>query len=492
MARFDTARRVLVLRVVFAALALLCVVGWLLTRWADAAAVRGANAAVESRTTAFATSVARLVDERGGGLVVSAGAFSDAARRAAATDPTIARARLWDASGALLASSDARDRAGKVPLDQGVRSALRGDVAVADAEATWVPPGGGDPVTGTVIQAAVPLRLGSASKPAGAVEMDFDRSAMVTSRWRTLSIALVVGATLFGIGFVWAMTRRAPAPPVVHKKVEPPSSAPTIAHDFALRPKPSAWVAAPSDAPPPTTSVAELEAATSRIADLEEQLRRAAEESERVTALEEQVAADAPEIEALRARLAQAEARALGAETLLVTAQDALAAAHTQIGDTRVDELTGQDDVQQASDVTDTEARTEAPAERNVEPEPEPEPEPELSPQPAWEPEPQPTPEPEPAWEPEPQPTPEPEPAWEPEPQRELAQGWAPEPEPRVESEPNDPTDLIAVLEARVAEAEARAQHAKEEAMQLSPEASDLRVRLARTAARKKMGSSAG
>jgi hypothetical protein len=31
---------------------------------------------------------------------------------------------------------------------------------------------------------------------------------------------------------------------------------------------------------------------------------------------------------------------------------------------------------------------------------------------------------------------------------------------------------------------------AKEEAMQLSPEASELRVRLARTAARKKMGSS--
>jgi hypothetical protein len=60
---------------------------------------------------------------------------------------------------------------------------------------------------------------------------------------------------------------------------------------------------------------------------------------------------------------------------------------------------------------------------------------------------------------------------------------------PVAEPEPTDPTDLIAVLEAKVAEAEARAEQAKDEAMQLSPEASDLRMRLARTAARKKMGS---
>ena len=460
MARFDKARRVLVLRVVVAALALLCVVGWLLARSADEKAVQDANAGAASRAAAFASSVARSADLRGGSLAVSAGAFSDAAKGAAAADATIVRARLWNADGALVASSDANDRPGRMPVDQSVRSALRGDATVADVDATWVLPSGGDPVSGTLTEVAAPLRVGSGSRPVGAVEVDFLRSAIVSSRWQTLSIALAVGAIVFGIGFVWAMTRKAPAPPVVHKKVEPPPfSAPKIGHDFAARPKPApVWVAAPSDAPPPATSVAELETATARIAELEDQLRRAAEDSERVAALEEQMAADAPEIEALRAKLAEAEARASEAETLLVTAQDALASAHAQVGDTRVEEEpaaeappTEAPGVEAAIAAPQPTAEQQQAAVAVLETQ-----EPELESTEATEPEPE------------------------------------PEPEPQPEPEPDDPPDLIAVLEARVAEADARAQHAKEEARQLSPEASDLRVRLARTAARKKMGSSAG
>jgi hypothetical protein len=454
MARFDRARRVLALRVVFAALALLCVVGWLLARSADAKAIQDANAAAESRAAAFASSVARSVDLREGSLAVSAAAFSDAAKSTAAGDATIARARLWNADGALVASSDAKDRPGRTPVDQSVRSALRGDAAVADVDTTWVLPSGGDPASGTLTEVAVPLRVGSGSRPAGAMEVDFLRSAIVTSRWQTLSIALAVAAIVFGIGFVWAMTRKAPAPPVVHKKVEPPPvSVPKIGHDFAARPKPaSVWVAAPSDAPPPSTSVAELDTATARIEELEEQLRRAAEDSERVAALEGRMAADAPEIEALRVKLAEAEARASDVETLLVTAQDALASAHAQVGDTRVEEEpVTEPPPTEASDVEAAIAEPQPTAEQQLAEVAVPETQDETEATAATE-----------VTEPEPQP------------------------------EPDDPTDLIAVLEARVAEAEARAQHAKEEAMQLSPEASDLRVRLARTAARKKMGSSAG
>jgi hypothetical protein len=468
MARFDKARRVLVLRVVFAALALLCVVGWLLARSADARAVQDANAAAETRAAAFASSMARSIDLRGGSLAVSVATFSDAAKSAAAADATIVRARLWNADGALVASSDAKDRPGRMPVDQNVRSALRGDAAVADVDATWVLPSGGDPVSGTLTEVAVPLRVGSGPRPVGAMEVDFLRSAIVSSRWQTLSIVLAVGAIVFGIGFVWAMTRKAPAPPVVHKKIEPPPvSAPKIGHDFAARPKQaSVWVAAPSDAPPPATSVAELETATARIEELEDQLRRAAEDSERVAALEERVAADAPEIEALRAKLAEAEVRASDAETLLETAQEALASAHAQVGDTRVEEEA----------VTEP-APTEAAGIEAAVAEPQPMAE-QLQQAEVAVPE-----------------TQEPETeaieaiaVTEPIPVTEPTAVTEPEPQP----EPDDPTDLIAVLEARVAEAEARAQHAKEEAMQLSPEASDLRVRLARTAARKKMGSSAG
>ena len=55
-------------------------------------------------------------------------------------------------------------------------------------------------------------------------------------------------------------------------------------------------------------------------------------------------------------------------------------------------------------------------------------------------------------------------------------------------SEPSDPDELIAELEAQVALAEARAKEAGDEALHRSPEANDLRARLARSAAKKKLG----
>ena len=243
-------------------------------------------------------------------------------------------------------------------------------------------------------------------------------------------------------------------PPAL-KQIEPPNASATVRHDFgaAKRPADHGWVIAPSDAPPPSTSVAELESATSKIAELERALQRAADENElvrsqaashevdierlrreaneRVAALEQQVSTDGPEIEALRAKLVEAQGRASEAESLLATAHEELAVAHAQVGDTRM-----------SNDEPPTDEPVGEPA--VVEGGPESQRQPEQPPT------------------------------------------SAPDPEP----EPTDPTDLIAVLEARVAEAEARAQVAKEEAMQLSPEASELRVRLARTAARKKMGSS--
>jgi hypothetical protein len=50
--------------------------------------------------------------------------------------------------------------------------------------------------------------------------------------------------------------------------------------------------------------------------------------------------------------------------------------------------------------------------------------------------------------------------------------------------------DLIEELEAKVAEAEARAKEAEEEALRVTPEANDLRARLAQAAARKRLGPS--
>jgi hypothetical protein len=52
------------------------------------------------------------------------------------------------------------------------------------------------------------------------------------------------------------------------------------------------------------------------------------------------------------------------------------------------------------------------------------------------------------------------------------------------------PTNLIEELELKVAEAEARSKEAGEEALRVTPEANDLRARLAQAAARKKLGPS--
>jgi hypothetical protein len=52
------------------------------------------------------------------------------------------------------------------------------------------------------------------------------------------------------------------------------------------------------------------------------------------------------------------------------------------------------------------------------------------------------------------------------------------------------PNGLIEELEAKVAEAEARAKEAEDEALRITPEANDLRAKLAQAAARKKLGSS--
>jgi chromosome segregation ATPase len=60
--------------------------------------------------------------------------------------------------------------------------------------------------------------------------------------------------------------------------------------------------------------------------------------------------------------------------------------------------------------------------------------------------------------------------------------------EPVATTAPADPNDLIAELEAQVAAAETRAKEAEDEALHLSPEQNDLRARLTRSAAKKKLG----
>ena len=72
------------------------------------------------------------------------------------------------------------------------------------------------------------------------------------------------------------------------------------------------------------------------------------------------------------------------------------------------------------------------------------------------------------------------------------ANGSRPQPVAKREqvatSQSSDPNGLIAELEAQVAAAEARAKEAEDETLHRSPEAEELRARLARSAAKKKLG----
>jgi len=172
------------------------------------------------------------------------------------------------------------------------------------------------------------------------------------------------------------------------------------------------------DGPSGQASSADIEAATGRIAELEVALKRAEEEAaaarngpvsqeeldrvkrdadERIAEMHRQMQEDAakvdPEMEALRGQLADAEARAKGAEDAVASARADVAAAREEVE-------------------------------------------------------------------------------------------TAPPPNGQVSNE------VLEELEAKVAEAEARAKEAEEEALRLTPEANDLRARLAQAAARKKLGPS--
>jgi len=475
---------VLIQRVVFGVLAVLCLVGWFLARSAAAHADADATRAAEARTDKFATTVvAEIAVLDGNHVLVASKPFADGIGHEVGSDASVARVRVWDGTGAIVATTDPADQTSAPRPGTGYRDALRGDPSSEKADGSYTPIAGGDQAPTSLLEMYVPLRARGSTRPIGAVEIDYLSSSLVSPAVRLSPLALAAAAVVFGGLFVFSMTRGSAGQQTpALKKIAPPDTSPaTVRHDFGAskRSADHGWVIAPNDAPPPSTSVAELETATTKIEELEKALRRAADENElvrsqaasqeldmerlrqeaneRVAALKQQVDTEGPEVEALRAKLVDAETRATAAETLLASAHEELEAAHAQVGDTRVTDVEVEVGSPSPTDVIDAQPPIEpegtgstieaAPELREV-------PEQDLASQA----------------------------------EPELASQPEAEQEPAPEPEPADPTDLIAVLEARVAEAEARADAARDEAMQLSPEASDLRVRLARTAARKKMG----
>jgi len=477
MKMIDRATRGIAARFFWGGLVVLFLIWLFLARGQKATALNDQVQQAQSRVESYAQTTIMdqaIVDIPDGTITFDKKDFAVAAEGDIFTDPTIARVRVWDADGVLLASSDPNDVVGqlKVTQDAAFTDALTNKVTqshVVQENFTFATVGS-PPAPTNLLEVTTPFMVKDQVDPAGVVQIDVYYSklqAAAESPWETISLIYIIGAVIAGILFVIAMARKPPPADVVAEpaaaalKMVPaePTTAPaepamvpaepTVAGDSATVAAEPARVAAttPSrdqeleeelkiareqlrqaaeafaflearvkDAPGGQASAADIDAATGRIAELEAALRRAEEEAaaarsnsvsqeeldrvkrdadERVAELERQMQEGAakvdPEIEALRAQLAQAEGRAKDAEDALATA--------------RADVLAAREE---------------------------------------------------------------------------------------VETAPNGETssDMIKELEAKIAEAEARAKEAEEAAMRLTPEANDLRARLTQAAARKRFGPS--
>ena len=458
-------------RFVWGGLTLVFLLGLFLSRSSKNTALNTEIQDAQTRATAYANTTiaeAATIDARAGTITFVSKEFAVRLQAEVFTDPTVARVRVWDVDGTLDASTDVTEDVGGVVAadDPSLAAAVAGSTSAQIAEEPFTYSTVGSAPTGTqLLQVFVPLRARDQVDPAGAVQVDFLYDTLVTassSPWATLSRLFLILTIVCAVLFIVSMARRpvTAAERTVTATVPATESAPVAsaapvrdpevdeelqAAREQLRQATEAFAfleARMQDGSGTAAASADVDAATSRITELESALNRAEAEAalarssavtqddldrvqhaadERVAELERRMGEPSPEAaaeaEALRARLTEAEDRAREAELALATAREDAAA---------------------EQDATAPQAASAAPE------------------------------------------TPEPAPKREPVAKSETA--------PKPES--SDPNDLIAELEAQVAAAEARAKEAEDEALHLSPEANDLRARLARSAAKKKFGPS--
>jgi len=453
----DRATRGMAARFFWGGLVVVFLIGLFLARGQKVTALNDQVQQAQSRVETYAkTTIAdqALVDTRADTITFDKKDFAIAVEGDIFTDPTVARVRVWDKDGVLLASSDPNEVVGqlKVTKDENFTSALTNKLTqshVVQENFTFATVGS-PAVPTNLLEVTTPFMVKNQIEPAGVVQMDVYYSKLQTaaeSPWDAISRVCIIGALIAGILFVIAMVRK-PVAAVVVGELEAVQSETVQSEDAVewvpwmvavgssrdqeleeelklareqLRQASEAFAfleARVKDGPSGQASSADIEAATGRIAELEVALMRAEEEAaaarngpvsqeeldrvkrdadERIAEMQRQMQEDAakvdPEMEALRGQLADAEARAKGAEDAVASARADVAAAREEVE-------------------------------------------------------------------------------------------TAPPPNGQVSNE------VLEELEAKVAEAEARAKEAEEEALRLTPEANDLRARLAQAAARKKLGPS--
>ncbi len=447
----DRATRGMAARFIWGGLVVLFLIGLFVVRGQKVTALNEQVQSAETRVAAYArTTIAdqAIVDTRGGSISFDKKDFDIAVEGDIFTDPTVGRVRVWSKDGLLLASSDPTEVVGqlKVTQDTNFTDALAGKTRshVVQEDFTFSTIGA-QPTSTQLLEVTTPFMVKNQVEPAGVVQMDLFYGQLETAAatpwdtwWRVCIISLILAGILLALAIV-------------------------------RKPVPAAEVAAPVEeetedtAAEPVAVPAAVETTPSRDEQLEEELKIAREQlqqaSEAFAFLEHRVK-DGPggppsaDIEAASIRISELETALKRAE------EDAAAARNGSISQEELDRVRRDADER----VAELERQLQADAAK-VDPEME-----TLRAQLA------------------------------------LAEARARGAEDalasaradvaaaihEVETVPNGnaPTDLIEELEAKVAEAEARAKEAEEEALRITPEANDLRARLAQAAARKKLGPS--
>jgi hypothetical protein len=438
----DRFTRSMTARFLWGGLVVLSLIGLFITRSQQTTALNTEIQDAQERAAGYANTTiadAAIVDTRAGTITFDKKDFEIAIQGDVFTDPTVARVRVWDADGLLLVSTDPTEAVGElVASDPHVTNALDGTTSAQVAlDEPFTYSTVGSPKTPTdLLDVFTPFRVKDQVQPVGAVQVDFlyaDLQAAAASPWDTWSRACLFLAFVTAALFLFSLVRRpikaehavalsAPVGDVVAPAVVPTTEVrdPAIEEELQiaheqLQQATEAFAFLESklkDGTGVQVSSVDVDAAMSRIGELEAALKRAQDDAvaarsssvsqedleqvrreadERVAELQRQMQEPDPELEALRSRLADAEARADGAESAMRSARADVQAARREV-----------------------EAIPPAQA----------------------------------------------------------------------------PNGLIEELEAKVAEAEARAKEAEDEALRITPEANDLRAKLAQAAARKKLGSS--
>jgi hypothetical protein len=213
----DRATRGMAARFIWGGLVALFLIGLFLARSQKTTALNTEIQDAQQRALAYArTTVAdqAVIDPRAGTLTFDKKGFDVAVEGDIFTDPTVARVRVWDREGVLLASSDPSEVVGQPATAKDanfstvVGGATHAQVVQEDFTFSTV---GSEPKPTQLLEVFTPLQTKDNVDPLGVVQVDLlytKLEAAAASPWSTLALACLVGAIIAGILFVVAMVRK--------------------------------------------------------------------------------------------------------------------------------------------------------------------------------------------------------------------------------------------------------------------------------------------